>query len=140
MQEKVKPEDLREFMNQMLEEYGSAVIKATETAAARTSKEVRGHLRSPSTGEFKNKTGDYRKGWRISTEVKAVNVKTIVYNQTDWPLTHLLEFGHQLVRGGRLGAGGVVIGEVKAFPHLAKENAWAAEEFQKRLIEEVEKI
>lgn len=140
MQEKVQPEDLREFMNKMLDEYGSAVIEATKTAAARTSKEVRGHLRNPKTGEFKNKTGSYRKGWRIATEVKAVEVKTTVYNATDWQLTHLLEFGHQLVRGGRLGAGGVAIGEVDAFPHLAKENEWAAEEFQKRLIEEVEKI
>lgn len=129
----VKAEDFRELMNALFDEYGAEVISAAETAARKTSDQARQNLRSTAVGDFKNRSGRYRKGWRASVEVSALSVSVTVYNKTDWQLTHLLEYGHQLIRGGRS------IGEVRAYPHLEKENEWAAEEFQKRLKEEIEK-
>ena len=53
--------------------------------------------------------GDYAKGWRVKSQGK----KYIVHNATNYQLTHLLEKGHVLRRGGRK------IGEVREQIHIA---------------------
>jgi hypothetical protein len=45
-------------------------------------------------------SGDYKKGWKIKRERK----KYIVYNKTNYQLTHLLEHGHAKRGGGRVQA------------------------------------
>jgi len=45
-------------------------------------------------------TKRYKKGWRVSD----INGKKIVHNKTDYQLTHLLEYGHAKVNGGRVAA------------------------------------
>ena len=61
---------------------------------------------------WKDKTGRrngaYNKGWRFSRE----GDKIIVYNETDYQLTHLLEKGHVIVRNKE------AIGLSPAIPHI----------------------
>lgn len=65
-------------------------------------------------------TGDYKKGWRSKTVYERDDdIRVTVYNKTDYQLTHLLEYGHAIVTGGRN------YGRVKAYPYIKRveENA-----------------
>ena len=59
------------------------------------------------------KRGKYLQGWKVEIEDRDRGGHTaIVYNETDWQLTHLLENGHLIVnkRGGT--------GWASAHPHI----------------------
>lgn len=100
----------------MLEDYGSLTFEATEAAIDETGRETAKYLREVSP----KRTGDYAKGWRFTKDGKSKKFKAgaVVYN-TNGQLTHLLENGHILRRGGR------TIGEVDAQPHIADGERYA---------------
>lgn len=123
----IKPADFTHTMNALLKEYGDEVIQITVSAADGTAKEARNKLRANSAGAFKNRTGRYRRGWRANLIKKNTSVLAQVYNATDYQLTHLLENGHDVVRGG------VVVGHAKAYPHIAEVNDWAITAFESEL-------
>lgn len=64
-------------------------------------------------------TGSYKKGWkdRVAFESKE-ELRMEIYNKTDAPLAHLLEYGHA-------GPGGVKQNAAAPYPHLriAEQNA-----------------
>lgn len=115
--------DFREAINDILEEYGEEVIDVMADAAEKTVKKAVKTLKSKDTGTFDTKTGNYRKGWRNQVEKGRLSIAAVAYNKTDYQLTHLLEFGHVLVTGGR------TQGTVKAFPHIAQVNDQAQKDF-----------
>lgn len=121
-------------MNALLEEYGDKVIDIAITAADDTSKDARSMLRSNNSGAFKNRTGNYRRGWRATLKKNNFGVVARVYNKTDWRLTHLLENGHNVTRKG------VIIGHVDAYPHIASVNDWAVKSFEDALTEGIVKL
>lgn len=125
--------DFREMMNELLEEYGSQVLEVTEKVAKKTSREARLDLRHVPESVIGG-TGQYTRGWRASFETNKLNVKATVYNSSDWQLTHLLEYGHQVKRGGR------TVGEAKPHEHIEPVKQWAFDEFEKRLKEEISKL
>lgn len=67
-------------------------------------------------GSFDNRTGRYRKGWRL----QKVGNNYVIFNATDAPLTHLLEFGHALRNGGRS----------KAYPHIKPVEQMVINDFE----------
>lgn len=71
-------------------------------------------------------TGKYASSW-ADTVLSENRFKryTTVYNKKHYRLTHLLEFGHANVNGGR----------TPAYPHIAKAQ-YEAEEMLERLIKE----
>ena len=73
------------------------------------------------------KSGRYAKGWTYEKgkkyRGKAVG---IVRNKTDPQLTHLLEYGHPIVRNGE------VVGNAQAKEHIRPVAEWCAEEVEKR--------
>ena len=78
-------------------------------------------------GAFKNISGKYRKGWKITYNELRYGLEAVVHNKV-YPLTHLLESGHaKYLWGKQTGE------EVKAFPHIEQVN----EEAQKKLEEEI---
>ena len=60
--------------------------------------EVSNVFRKDVKGDSPKKTGDYEKGWRI----KKFKKSNIIYNKTDYQITHLLEKGHVKINGGRV--------------------------------------
>lgn len=82
-------------------------------------------------GDFENRTGRYRKNWKVQIEFKRLWTKATVYNGKYYPLTHLLESGHAKFLWGK------DTGErVKAFPHIAAIN----EEVQKMIEEKAKEL
>lgn len=78
----------------ILREYSDEIEVGMLQARDGISKETAKNLKKTSP----NKTGDYRKGWRVSD----INGKKIIHNKTEYRLTHLLENGHAKVGGGRV--------------------------------------
>jgi hypothetical protein len=67
--------------------------------------------------------GHYWSGWRVdSKQLDSYGVsgtRAVVYNYSKPTLTHLLERGHDIVRGGR-GRRGVVVGHAEGIPHIGR--------------------
>lgn len=131
---RIAPKDFTKYMNALLEEYGDSVIDIAITAADDTSKEARTMLRSNNSGAFKNRTGSYRRGWRATLRKTRTSVLAQVYNDTDYQLTHLLEYGHDVIRKGKK------IGETDKYPHIADVNTWAIKSFEDALTEGIVKL
>lgn len=77
-----------------------------------------------------NPSGAYSKDWTYEVKpVKRFTRKAIVYNEDHYRLTHLLENGHALVRGGR------TYGHVKSYEHIYPINEKAHKQFVEEVIE-----
>lgn len=79
-------------------------------------------------GSFKNRSGDYRKGWRVTFQEQRLGLQAIIHNKL-YPLTHLLESGHAKWLWGKNTGG-----EVDAFPHIEKVNEEAQEKLEEEII------
>lgn len=90
-----KIDSLADEITSALKEYTTEVEegleKSKETSAKAAVKDLKGG--SP------KRTGSYAKGWRA----KKIGTSWVVHNATDYQLTHLLEKGHALKAGGRVG-------------------------------------
>lgn len=83
---------LYEILDGVLEDVKETYDKQSKKVAKETVQELKNT--SP------KKTGSYAKGWTV----KSSNGELVVYNKTDWQLTHLLEDGHEVVnKKGRYG-------------------------------------
>ncbi|MBQ6994967.1 MAG: hypothetical protein IJN64_10845 [Lachnospiraceae bacterium] len=103
---------LEDWSNGELKRAVNEGIEETAAAAAKTLRQG---------GPYRERTGKYTKDWthgQRNTRTSMVTGLTTysVYNKKNYQLTHLLEKGHQLRRGGRK------IGDVKAFEHIAPVN------------------
>ena len=118
--------DLTAIMRDMLKEYGEEVTTEAVEVLNDLAPEIVREVASTSP----ENSGEYSKGW---TAEKASNIlgekKVIIHNAEKPTLTHLLEFGHRgypMKNGGRTP-------DVKAYPHIAKAQKWAANEAVSRL-------
>ena len=76
------------------------------------------------------RTGKYKKGWRVKTYDGAYDTMTVIYNATNWQLTHLLEHSH-LTRNGRT--------KTKPKEHIYPVEQECIKEFEKDTIRIIEK-
>lgn len=60
-------------------------------------------------GQYQDRTGNYRKGWKKTKADSTGVTRRIVWNKDEYRRVHLLEFGHATRDG---------TGRVRAFPHL----------------------
>ena len=90
-------------MSEILEDFDLERERVTNDALKEIAKETCKILRqtSPKSKESK-RSGRYARGWRYKWEYNEV----VVYNQTDWQLTHLLADGHRIFNryGGPFGS------------------------------------
>ncbi len=85
--------DVKELLNEYSLEVQEAITHESESVA----KEGASKLKQTSP----KRTGAYAKGWRSKTEKGNGYVSSIIYNATNWQLTHLLEKPH-LLRNGKV--------------------------------------
>lgn len=113
-------DNLDEAIKAELENWGNDVVKrAANEAFEETAAVAARSLRQG--GPYKERTGKYTKDWTYDQRSSRTSAITglngySVYNKKNYQLTHLLEKGHQLSRGGR------AIGNVRAFEHIAPVN------------------
>lgn len=87
---------------------------------------------SPENPKGKKK-GYYKKGWIYEKGKRSGshNASGIVRNKNAPQLTHLLEYGHPIVRDGK------VVGHAEAIEHIRPVAEWVAEEIDKRLSKKI---
>lgn len=121
----------------ILKEYGDQIQKDVDKAADEATKKGVQMLKATSpvnqdTGT-KRKPGRYAKGWRVKKESDVIGSRYIVHNATDYQLTHLLEYGHPLKRGGRQ------YGFANAYPHIAEAEQFMIDYFEQKIREAIQK-
>ena len=109
---RIRTADLSSEITKLLREYTTDVEEGLEQAKAQVAKETAELLRRTSP----RKTGSYAKGWRAGRQGRAA----VVYNATDYQLTHLLEKGHAKRGGGR----------VPGIPHIGPAEEYAIQRFE----------
>ena len=119
-----KTESVSVQMNELLNEINESVKASVKKNIDRTSKESVQKLKNTSP----KKTGSYAKGWIVK---KINDMDSIVYNKTDYRLTHLLENGH--VIKNKKGT----YGRTHGIKHIAPVEEWAADELPRRITEDI---
>lgn len=114
---KVNPDQLDQAVINALNDWSSEARTQINLAVRETAQDVAKMLRGG--GPYHNRTGSYTSGWEAKLDTRSYRASLFhtetwtVWNKTDYRLTHLLEFGHALRRGGR------TYGHVGSFPHIA---------------------
>lgn len=109
-------------MKEIMDEYSEEVQTVTETAMNQTAKEAASKLRSTSPRQSGGRhPGRYARGWAVRVLDK---LTAVVYNRTDYQLTHLLENGHAIVNQF-----GKQPGRVRAIKHIKPVEEWCQNEF-----------
>lgn len=103
-----------EIINEVTEEVKGALYEASDTVGEQAAQKLQ--ATSP-----RGKTGSYADGWEYMQRADG----GVVYNATDYQLTHLLEFGHAVrPRPTHKGKKRRVEGK----PHIAPVEQWANQE------------
>ncbi len=113
--------DLTAEIVKELTNYTNEIEKKIDNAAEEKTKELVSELKKTSPKSKKNGRKKYAKSWTS----KKIGNKHVVYNKK-YQLTHLLEYGHAKVNGGR----------VEGKPHIKP----AEEKANKEFLDEVERV
>lgn len=110
-------------VNKILRDYGEDVRLAVIESVEFVARDATWKLKT--AGGFKGVK--YRRSWKNQIKKRVGYTDATVFNEKHYQLTHLLEFGHAIKRGGRK------IGEADAFEHIAPINDKIPEMFEKEL-------
>lgn len=116
--------DISAAIMKELETYSNEVVQKINDVSKNFANKAKKEIQQNSP----EKTGSYKKGWRVKQVYKSHTLSQyVVHNATDYQLTHLLEFGHAINGGTK---------RVKAIPHIEPVKENAVETF----VQEVEKV
>ena len=103
---KVQVNELQKVLNDYLMNYREDIQDDVVEVTDRVTKEAVEELKATSP---RGKRGRYCKGWSTKIQNRGkLKYHKVIWNRTDYQLTHLLEFGHATRNGGR----------TKAIPHI----------------------
>jgi hypothetical protein len=85
----IKPENMAAYLSEQLNVYSTEVQEQIEKAIDQTAKELKADIQNASP----ERTGKYKKGWRIKKVKSNLFASATVYNKPRYYLVHLLEFG-----------------------------------------------
>ena len=110
----------------ILDDYSKDIYRGIKEASIEVADKGAKTLRQTSP----KKTGKYRRGWRVKTYEGAYDTMSVIYNATNWQLTHLLENGH-ITRNGRT--------KTKPIVHIYPVEQECIKEFEEDTIKIIEK-
>ena len=119
-----KTESVMAQMTELLDEVDKEVQQSAKKNIDGVAKESAQKLRNTSPV----KTGSYAKGW---SSKKQGEMDVVVYNRTDYQLTHLLENGH-VIRNKK-----GTYGRAPAHKHIKPVEEWAIDELPRRIMEDI---
>lgn len=119
-----KTESVTAQMTELLDEVDKEVQQSAKKNIDGVAKESAQKLRNTSPV----KTGSYAKGW---SSKKQGEMDVVVYNRTDYQLTHLLENGH-VIRNKK-----GTYGRAPAHKHIKPVEEWAIDELPRRIMEDI---
>lgn len=130
MSNKISIYDLNDSIFKVLSEYKENIDEEVKETANKIAKEAKEDLINDSPRSKKERNQKYYKGWAIKKKINK-NGKYVlaVWNKTNYRLTHLLEFGHNVKNGGK----------VKAVPHIRKVEEKMSKEFEEELKKKIRK-
>ena len=108
MSKTIKPEGLQKALSEYLENYVEDIQEDVEEATDIVTKEAKEELiqTSPKSGVARDTK--YYEGWAVKvgakTRKKSYKHTKVIWNKTNYQLTHLLEFSHATRNGGRTNA------------------------------------
>lgn len=114
-------------VNKILDSYAKDIAKEVTTDAEKIAKKGVEEIKAASP----KRTGDYKRGWRSKTDKLRYGGKSIIYNATDYQLTHLLEYPH----ADRTGTRTIT---PKSAGHIAKVEQAINKEFESDVIKIVQ--
>ena len=125
MADSIQIDQLADAVNGIFSEYAEFVHEAIVESVDQTAKDTTQMLKQKSP----KRTGKYAKGWTSSkTASSRLTYEKTVHNKKYYRLTHLLEYGHAKVNGGR----------TAAQPHIAPAEQQAISEFERELKKGIE--
>lgn len=125
--------DLTRTVNALFVSYGQDVnevlYESMQSVADEAVKELKSVNKFAPNG---HPTGEYSESWdKVEQQTSRLAKSVVVYNEEHYRLTHLLENGHALKRGGR------TIGSVKAYPHIYPVEQKVVKDFEREVIERI---
>ena len=123
--EKVKVDQMASAITSILKEWENGIENVTEESVRAATNAARKDVRdrSPRSND-RPASKSYSQHWRTSFDFRGQVRKGTVYN-TKYSLTHILEYGHAKVNGGR----------VEGTQHIGPAQDQAAETFEQLLKE-----
>lgn len=120
------------MINRVGQEVNEVVYESMKSVSDMAVRELKAVSRFSPNG---NPTGKYSADWDKTTQsTSRLARKIVVYNEDYYRLTHLLEKGHALRRGGRN------YGSVKAYPHIKPVEDRVVDAFMKDVSERLADI
>lgn len=103
MSNTIKPEELQKDLQEYLENYLEDIQDDVKDVTNTITKEAKTELVQTSPKSKTARNTKYYKGWAIKNGTKNRNNRytRVIWNKTNYQLTHLLEFGHATRNGGR---------------------------------------
>lgn len=111
MPKTIQVDDLQKAITDYLENYKEDIDEDVVETVDEVTKKARDELKQVSRQKFKlhGRHDPYYMGWSIKLSKKRTGTyHKVIWNKTNYQLTHLLEFGHATRNGGR----------TRAVPHI----------------------
>ena len=124
----IKPEELNKVVMDYLKDYKEDIDEEVVEVVDEVTRKAKDELKQTSPRGEGSRTNPYYKGWAVKLSKKRTGVyHKVIWNRTNYQLTHLLEFGHATRNGGR----------TRALPHIRpveeKYNVEFVDKLEKRI-------
>ena len=109
MSKTIEPSELQKAVMDYLEDYKEDIDEEVVEVVDEVTRKAKDELKQTSPRGEGSRTNPYYKGWAVKLSKKRTGVyHKVIWNRTNYQLTHLLEFGHATRNGGR----------TRAIPHI----------------------
>lgn len=131
MSKSIKPEDLQKTLLNYLENYKEDIDEEVVETVDEITKKAKEELKQTSPKGKGKRATPYHKGWAVKLSKRRTGVyHKVIWNKTNYQLTHLLEFGHATRNGER----------TRAIPHIRPVEEKYNVEFVDKLDKKIRRV